>query len=167
MEKIIFLDIDGVLNNFVDSWPNQFGEGAQSTYVVDPRCILAFYHLLAEVPEAKVVMSSTWASYPRQMAYLHLVMPGLKERLHPDWITPRKLSSTRGQEIGMWLGDHPEVTHWVVLEDGRDAWLDLHKLNVIQTNTVTGLTTENAIKAVEILGHKTAGDVWEIWNDEG
>lgn len=163
-QKIIFLDVDGVLNNFVDSWPNQFGKGVQSTFVVDPRCVLAFYHLLAE-SDAKVVMSSTWAVHKDQMRYLHLVMPGLKEYLHQDWMTPRKFSSTRGQEIQMWLQEHPETTHWVVLEDSRDAWLAANSLNVIETNTVTGLTFEDAIRALKILDTRPAGDKWGVLNE--
>lgn len=165
VSKVIFLDVDGVLNNFVDSWPNQFGtDQPQSTFVVDPRCLLPLYQLLAETA-AGVVMSSTWAVHPDQMKYLHMLVPPLKARLHHDWKTPRKFSSTRGEEIGMWLTDHPETTHWVVLEDDHDAWLEKHHHNVVRTNTRTGLTFKDTHDALEILGDIPAGDTWGVFHE--
>lgn len=68
--------------------------------------------------QTKIVCSSTWGLQG------HAVFEDLLERnginhllLHKDWCTPRKMSSSRSQEILWWLGKHPEITHYVAVDD--------------------------------------------------
>ena len=156
--KVVFLDVDGVLNAMPSSWDKQFSkDDQQNTFVVDPILVDRLYYILASTG-ARVVMSSTWRNYPDQMAYLKFKIPGLEEALVPHttyWKTVSKFSSTRGQEIGMWLNDNGGrflVTTWVVLDDDRDSWLEKNKDNWVNCNPNVGLTWADAEKAIEILG---------------
>jgi hypothetical protein len=147
---IIFLDIDGVIV------PD--GDDPSST-VFHPRCLEALKSILAAVPEAKVVFSTTWR------------LPGHVNRLHEQWTeqgfpdnlaidgTPdlREDPSVsrlyrRGLEIRAWLDAHPEVSRWVVIDDERlaiESILDPHRC--VFTNPARGLTADEAERAVGIL----------------
>lgn len=52
MDPIIFLDIDGVLVAYPEEGP--------TGPVFTPRCVEAFKLIMAAVPSAKVVFSTTW-----------------------------------------------------------------------------------------------------------
>lgn len=67
---------------------------------------------------AKIVVSSTWGLQGYETNCTVLGQNGIDPALlHEDWITPRKMSSSRASEIKWWLGDHPEVTHYVAIDD--------------------------------------------------
>ncbi len=114
-EKIVFLDFDGVVRFpvFTGEWPPD-AEFSQEHIgrVAD----------LVQTSGASVVISSTWRLRMDRAGILSALgrtFPA--ERLHPDWATP-DLSPTlgelpRGQEIEAWLGDHPAVTRFVILDD--------------------------------------------------
>lgn len=107
--------------------------------------------LLNEVLEqtgAKLVISSTWGKLG-----IETVRPTLEENgiswslVHDDWVTPRKLTSTRSQEIKMWLAKHKEVTHWASLDDEK---LDLDIKNV-HVSFDDGMLMQHYHKLLELL----------------
>lgn len=55
----------------------------------------------------------------------------------------------RGIEIAAWLGLHPEVDSFVILDDRND--MSPYKEQFIKTNFDTGLTDELTEKAIRIL----------------
>lgn len=70
--------------------------------------------------QTKIVCSSTWG-YQGLERFSKLLLdnhipPTL---LHDDWITPRKMSSYRCHEVRWWLERHPEITHYVAIDDER------------------------------------------------
>ena len=62
MPLIIFLDVDGVLI--------AYPEGEHTAPQFTPRCVEAFKSILAAVPRARVVLSSTWR-LPQHINQLH------------------------------------------------------------------------------------------------
>ena len=121
--KIIFLDIDGVLNSHAT--PNLRG----FPYIVDP-VLLARLRDVLHRTDAKTVLSSTWRVDPvGLLAAKYFDIPF-------DDVTPDQPASPRGAEITTWLKAHPEVTRYAVLDDSDDC---LDELPLFQPNAKTGL----------------------------
>ena len=60
------------------------------------------------------------------------------------------LTTTRADEISLWLQDHPEVTRFVILDDSTDG-CDAFGDRFIKTSFNTGLTQKHADRAIEVL----------------
>jgi len=122
--KVIFLDIDGVLNK-------------QSDYEVyttsDFRLNLKLLENLLQVVEetgAKLVLSSTWRLLRDGPKFLN--ERGL------DFIgSTDNLGKCRGDEIHRWLDSHT-VDRYVIVDDSSDMLNDQLE-NFVQTDFLTGL----------------------------
>lgn len=132
--KVIFLDIDGVLNckNTLYFFRGCFG--------IDPYLVRILKRIISAT-NAKIVLSSTW----------RLDDPFREEikRHGIDFldITP-KLDSIRGEEIKSWLENHPEVEQYIILDDDSDF---LEEQPLFQTSWDTGLTEKIADDAINYL----------------
>ena len=130
--KVIFLDIDGVLN--CDKTPNP----RKFPYIVD-RKLLARFKKLVDRTGAKVVLSSTWRCDPVGLfAAKHWGVPFID-------VCPDRPRSPRRREITSWLADHPRVTRFAVIDDEDD---ELDDLPLFQPSSKTGITPE-IVKGVE------------------
>lgn len=168
--KVIFLDFDGVLNSAAsfkletrirkEHFNTTFCPVNETLCKV---CTSNFQHILDEVPDAKVVISSTW----RQLFDLDW----LKEKLASYGIdssrvidkTPVTWGRERGREIEMWMKDHPEVTNYVILDDNYigHPYQENHYEegpNFVKSTWNVGLTLSLAVRAVKILGGKDKSD---------
>jgi hypothetical protein len=143
VNKVIFLDIDGVLNGerVILSSPDRRGFSH-----LDPISI-GLVRQLCRTAAAKIVVSSTWRL---DDGIIHqLLLAGFcKTEIHPDFRTAR-LNGIRGEEIALWLEQHPEVTHHVCLDDDSDF---LPGQNLVKTDGVNGISAENYYQALECLG---------------
>lgn len=112
--KIIFLDFDGpMIPMRAYCLPNQ----TPIVSLFDP-CAVAMLLKLIGISQAKLVISSTWGNQGYDTVANVLGKNGIDPQLlHEDWVTPRKLSSSRVQEIRMWLDRHPEVVDYVAIDD--------------------------------------------------
>jgi hypothetical protein len=131
--KIIFLDIDGVLNCCTTHNPRKF------PYVVDKKLLTRLRSLLRKTG-AKVVLTSSWRLDPvGVLAAKHWRIPFI------DTI-PDMPKRTRRQEILAWLSQHPNVTCFVVIDDEDD---ELDDFPLFQPSAKTGLTAEimNGVEA--------------------
>lgn len=152
--KLIFLDLDGCINNrtTMDRFPS-FDE--DSIYVVEPSCMKALNRIMEETG-AMVVVSSTWrfqwpARSLMQMALSARGFHGLVEGCTPR--LPGEV--TRGREIQAWLNDHNGPRQWpnpkfVVIDDDSD--ISPFEDRFVHTNFEFGLTEEDADKAIALLG---------------
>ena len=126
--KIIFLDIDGVLN--CDKTPNP----RKFPYIVDKKLLRRLKSLLQRT-NAKVVLSSSWRCDPvGVLAAKYWGVPFID--LCPD--SPRR---PRGKEMLKWLARHPKVTRFAVIDDEDD---ELDDLPLFQPSSSTGLTADIA-----------------------
>ena len=153
MESVIFLDIDGVLNTVPPVQP------------IEPEKVRLLVRLV-QATGADIILHSGWriwfSSDMQPLCAEAALLANLlaDEGLHLSGMTPdltteeirrtRKFSLVKAQEILAWLEQHPEVHHWVVLDD-----LDLHN-NMIAAHQVkpdasVGLTIEDTFAARGIL----------------
>lgn len=163
--KVIFLDIDGVLNThrfFEEQLENHNGiipEGVDFQTNFDP---LAMKNLqeIVELTDAKIVVSSTWRTsrdMPYNSSYRRLWEAIIKNLtsvgIHREIIdiTPYlKGDVTRGQEIKEWLKDKNNIESFVIIDDDRDMD-ELTETNLAWCKGLDGINEEVKNRAIEIL----------------
>jgi len=137
--KIIFLDIDGVLNCTQTPNPRKF------PYVIDARLLRRLKRLL-EQSKAKAVLSSSWRVDPTGLlAAKHFGVPFID-------VCPDMPSERRCVEMRAWLIEHPEVVSYAVIDDEDDGVDDMP---LFQPCRKTGLTPEIAKGVVRYLAGET------------
>ncbi len=144
--KVIFLDVDGVLNN--DATSTRTKQGAE---FVDDFLIERLKRLIDET-DAAVVMSSSWR-YGRNCKSHNADFNELIEKLKSHDIdiedyTPELHITDKSMEIDEYLQGHPEVENFVILDDDR---MELHSDHHVRTLNRYGLTDEKVEEAIEIL----------------
>ena len=141
--KVIFLDIDGVLNCKTTRNPRKL------PCVVDPKLLRRFKRLI-ERTGAKVVLSSTWRYDPAGLfSAKHFGVPYIG-------VTPDMPKRPRRDEVLAWLSDHPRVKRFVVIDDEDD---ELDELPLFQPSAATGLTTKIVNGVANYLSGKTDRDM--------
>ena len=109
---------------------------------------------IVDATGAKVVLSSSWRDDVIGKDYNYLA----NKLYHDGGIsiysqTPVISCSRRGMEISAWLGQHQEVTDWVVIDDIRFTDFDRGEFagHLVITDTKYGLTQFDVDKAITIL----------------
>jgi hypothetical protein len=141
--KVIFLDIDGVLNCAKTPNPRKL------PYIADPRLLRRFARLV-ERSKAKVVLSSTWRYDPAGL------FSARRWGIHFIDVIPDMPGKPRRHEILAWLRHHPRVKRFVVIDDEDD---ELDELPLFQPSAATGLTAEIAKGVADYLDGKTDRDM--------
>ena len=154
--KIIFLDIDGVLNSaaYLKRWRDETfrhekGEkkGDRWIEMIDELAV-PLLNKIIEVTGAKVVISSTWRILnSAEMIQTYLNKKGFVGEI--IGCTPRLPFDDRGTEIERWLKTHDPVESFVILDDGSDMGPVLDRL--VHTTWATGLQQEHVERAIELL----------------
>lgn len=152
INKYLFLDVDGVLNSvswYREEW-NKDHVYPQGDF--DPKCVEIVNRIVKETG-CKVVVSSSW----RTEANLQSIFDkaGLKFKIHS--ITP--FGDHRGCEIRDWLTSETEPYVYAILDDDRSMLTEQRKC-FIKTNTVIGITDEDARHVINILNRN------DMWNDK-
>lgn len=152
--KVLFLDIDGVLNSVYGVAPSDgpiMKEGK-----------LRRVRRIVEETGAVVVLISSWRfHWDKKEEKRTAVGKKLHEVLlsHGIEIASKTPSHRDGreEEIWTWLGLHPETKNFVVLDD---AFLEADFLEgrVVKTASFRGLSESDAKRAIEILGKKEVGE---------
>ena len=141
--KIVFLDIDGVLNCKTTPNPRRF------PFIVDAVLLTRLERLL-ELTGAEVVLTSNWRFDPAGMfAARYYGVP------FADTV-PELPGQPRCEEIYAWLRDRPDVDRFVVIDDEDD---ELDPLPLFQPSPKTGLTHEMVDGAADYLNGKTDRDM--------
>ena len=159
--KIIFLDIDGVLNVYCES-RDEFGCTFHKHFEDNLRWII-------DQTGAKIVISSTWRDSGlkvMQDMWIKRNLPGEVIDVTPNCVDMVNYGICefydlveRGHEIQKWIDDH-SITSYVILDDDDDM-LESQKDNFVQTSHNRehldcvdhgyGLTKICAEKAIKIL----------------
>jgi len=139
--KLLFLDIDGVLNckTTTERWNGLAG--------IDRRLASMFLDWLSG-KDIGIVLSSTWRLYDDTKE--HLAAAGL------SWIgqTP-DMRAIRGHQIAQFLRGAPGVEAYAILDD-YDDMLPEQLPFLVQTSPVHGLRRRNFAKLNRILGCRSA-----------
>ena len=169
--KILFLDIDGVLNSevsFNETHEKWFasGESTKGTeynwplgHLYPPYILLL--NKIVEATDCKIVISSSW----RIICHVHnlqewLTIKGFKHSDHIIDSTGRNNDGRRGGEIQDWLDANQHIIKsYVVIDDDAediigDKTTKKHPNNFVKTSFKTGLTQECVDKAIAILNSK-------------
>lgn len=157
--KIIFLDIDGVLNTLLTG--DYLADGFQFDHTNwgGQQC-LALRKIIDQT-NAKVVISSTWRKH---------IDLGFHEteRWNHEFasagipavcigVTGNARNNFRGREVRDWLSEHPEVTEYVILDDESDFYPDQPRVRV---NSETGLSDRDMAFAVALLSGEPHTPLW-------
>lgn len=156
--KVIFLDVDGVLNSEVsreqerNNFDNWMEHEVSEMHVNNLKKIV-------DATGAQIVLSSSWRfDHPKATGRDFIVDPLMKvldrklkaAGLDIIDVTPDLRGKIRGAEIQDWLDRHSEVERFVILDDDVDM-NDEQKPFFVNTTFKNGLTDELANKAIEIL----------------
>lgn len=166
-EKIIFLDIDGVLNHrsyyeregWQDALAKKYG-WPQSD--IDSETVKILNRIISETG-AKVVISSTWRlGHPPVKMQQLLELRGFVGTVIGATGTARQEWAVRGNEIMAWQIENADklpnkygryFTNYVILDDDNDMLL-WQQDYFINTTSKYGLTNELADRAIEILNEE-------------
>ena len=153
--KVIFLDVDGVLN--CATTIKRLDVCFEFNFV-DTRKVLRLRDIV-ERTGAKLVLSSTWrfgadprAFYIEREALRELVAEFRRLRC-PLWfdITPYLPRAKRWQEINAWLINN-DVEDFIILDDwGEDEFRPMMD-RLVKCDPRKGLTKERAELAIQMLG---------------
>jgi len=149
--KIIFLDIDGVLNYFDYNMEVDMGSFLYFNEI-DTQKVLLLNEIVRRT-KAKVVISSSWRKYYS----IEELIEGLNRRGFIGEIigvTPAlyHIGVQRGEEIKHWIDNCGfNISSMVILDDDNDM-SDLIRYH-IQTNYSTGLTEEDVELAIKELNN--------------
>ena len=128
--KVLFLDIDGVLNKRSDG---EVITETDSIYTVN-RVLLEHLHKIVEDTNCKIVLSSTWRIFKDGIEFLEEY-----GQLEIFDVTKRIHNGRRGEEIQVYLDEHPDVESYAIVDDDSDM-LDSQLRNFFQTDPLHGLT---------------------------
>lgn len=148
--KIIFLDIDGVMNSEV--YHKTIDTKKKNWRRFDPDAVKIIKRLVEEY-EAKIVISSLWRFVAKKELATELKETGLINHLHIDWKTPIIEPGHRGKEIKLWLANHTEIKEFVILDDDSDV-LEMFDDEFVRTDYYDGLQAEHYFKAREVFDAK-------------
>ena len=158
-KKVIFLDIDGVLNNFKTPC-DVIVEHHDLIQGVDTRKVKRLAKIV-EATGASIILSSDWRygwyadGEGNWMHANYLNKKFAKENLIIEEKTPyNPITCERGPEIHQYLQEHPEVTDWVILEDTDwDSFYEYPDVmrHWVHTDGRIGLTEKDAAAAISIL----------------
>lgn len=135
--KVLFLDIDGVVNK-----RENFNPKHNTMYPLDRYCAFLVGRIKLSTG-CEVVLSSSWRHDPQAVQEVSTSVVELLD------ITPTS-DKYRGDEIQSWLDDHPEVDKYAILDDDMDFYV--HQApNFFKTRFEDGLTDEIAQAVIEHL----------------
>lgn len=154
--RVLFLDIDGVLNSMayfqrIAGTRDGLSLPAFTRSQFDPEAVEHLNRIVAKT-ECCVVISSSWRlAYRRTQMYDLLREVGFKGRVLD--MTPNLMTDVRAREIQAWLTEHREerfVERFAIVDDNHDAGIG-YAPYFVQTEFATGLTEVHADKLIDIL----------------
>ena len=142
MSKIIFLDIDGVLNGI-----DYQMAATEAPPFIDKSCLEILKELI-DKSGAKVVLSSSWKRGWEAGRGIDLIFQQAGIDIYD--ITPNL--GRKCTEITAWLKAHTDVESFVILDDAEGGWGDLLPHVIITDPTQErGLENKHISAALQIL----------------
>lgn len=119
--NIVFLDYDGVVNT--PQWQHIDGKwicrySFPSDNKVNDTQALQWVSEFCEKYDYSIVVSSTWRYNDNYKECLRNA--GLRNCIKVLGKTPISLGHGRGDEIGQWLSEHPDIQNYLIFDDDSD-----------------------------------------------
>ena len=150
--KVVFLDIDGVLNRT-----------RHNTHIRLDADLVERLRIIVEATNASIVLSTFWRHFEEYIRYIlrryripaDAIIgrtPGVSDasRLSADAADSSNYAN-RAEEIKAWLQEHPDVKQFVILDDRSSASDASLASRFVQTVSEEGLTESAAQRCLEIL----------------
>ena len=178
--KVIFLDIDGVLNSarsFIANHPRGLPTwktmDERNIATIDPIAV-KLVNELAHRLEAEIVVSSSHRKWFYMRSYSYeigptLDRPALITYMHGLGIEKEVIDATpvlsgegriRGDEIALWLSKNSGVEKYVILDDDGDMLPIQKEKHFVQTDNYNGFMFEDYQKAELILGQNETTNIF-------
>ena len=145
--KVVFLDIDGVLNSqrvcIATGGISHTTRGGGLEHL-DPIAI-ALIRGICRAAGAEIVLSSTWRKHADWKDY------GTDMDLPITDRTSQSSTGNRGEEIAEWLRAHPETERYAIIDDDSDM-LPEQLPYFVHTSGMEGFIWKDAVLLAEILG---------------
>lgn len=161
--KIIFLDVDGVLNSEV--WNQKHKIETENGFLIDEETIKLLSHFI-KTSGAKIVLHSGWRFwFDKNFSPIRKESENFKNLLDknglsfydftPDLTTEEirkngKFSLSKPKEILLWLNNHSDISNWVVIDDIVLNNKTIQKHQVAPDSKI-GLTLADIEKAIKLL----------------
>ena len=148
LSPIIFLDCDGVINNWHTVAVNN---GYRLPYVIEPDLVKRLQRFV-ENRNALIVVTSTWRLTITKEEFIQVVGGWVAFHLMigSAWKTGRDDRGFRGNEVRNWFNDNPnfEFYKYVIFDDDSDFHSDQP---FVKVNGEFGLTETDLNKARDFL----------------
>lgn len=146
MARLIFLDVDGVLNREADSIVHAEGWLPDPSDVMEQELIQNL-KFIVDAAGAEIVVSSSWRHF--KDAYRILLAALWTHGLRVRDRTPGGLGK-RGDQVKAWLAGEDGEPSYVILDD-HDDFLPAQRPHFVHTDPAQGLTLADARAAIQIL----------------
>jgi hypothetical protein len=150
--KVIFLDFDGVITTYNSKWKIDMN----NIKIINDIC---------DKTNAKIVVTSSWrighrgdvlafngylTQYIIEHNYLDNVQDTFDKFIGNIVGMTESIGGWRGDEIKLYMNEHPDVENYVILDDDSDM-CDYQLFNFVQTDACEGITERDAKICVDIL----------------
>ena len=150
--KVIFLDIDGVLNT------ESYREDPKVDYFEEPisEVHMSWLEHLVKETDAKIVLSSTWREYwdcgDIQSDRFGEYINNLFEKYGLKIFDKTPELKDRDREINEWLKLHSgQIERYVILDDFDFEWSESNAKYLVKTEDDVGFDEKASEKAIRIL----------------
>lgn len=134
--KVVFLDVDGVLNNF--DMIRDYG----FDYIDDD--MVRRLGMVISQTDADIVLSSYWRLNPKDRSLVDAALKKWGMFVHDR--TPH-MPGPRFVEISQWLGENPEADRYAIIDDDEEAGVGM-EASFFRTDPEVGITFEIAKKVI-------------------
>jgi len=160
---VLFIDIDGVLNTYSQLSANEEWKNLERTELNIDENKVKLLSKIVQSAEIKLIMHSGWRFFyddsmnpifreSEELSRIFCRNGIIVSGKTPDHSTEeirqnRKFSLVKAEEIKIWLMQHPDCEHYLIIDD-----LDLHdddlKQQQIQPDPAVGLTEYDVDRAI-------------------
>jgi len=151
--KILFLDVDGVLNIMGASY-NSHSYTNLGNDPIEKHLMVRLEFLLERIPDLYIVISSSWLE---PQLKLKLAKYRFKYTDRMIGRTPRG-KHTRGEQIADWLHEHTDISDYIVIDDeiddicgSKSSAIDITK--VVEIDMGEGLSNKNVLDIITKLNN--------------
>lgn len=166
MLKILFLDIDGVLNN--ENSGTMWLCGPEH-YGIDPNNVSILKKIVTDT-DCKIVWITSWRNHPDDFVWnfnkyvrfnspFPIIREELKEFTYSKCpLAPHRDKGNKSDDISLWTRENrPDIIkegcRFAILDDQGDQGLEFYNDSFFQTSTKTGLTNEIADRVITHLNY--------------